>query len=133
MYCEGDVLYTGDDKGVVSNWENDKMIFKYNLVEEVKGLAVEQEWIYTVRDLDVVISQVVSGKSGKYSTKAVIQGKSPLCLLQPVEEKRHKYLAFADRTGKGITLVLNSAADKFKIMSDSAVSNRDLFRKLFFF
>ncbi|TMW41318.1 hypothetical protein DOY81_013601, partial [Sarcophaga bullata] len=42
MYCEGDILYTGDDKGVVSNWENDKMVFKYNLVEEVKGLAVEQ-------------------------------------------------------------------------------------------
>lgn len=122
MYCEGDILYTGDDKGVVSNWENDKMLFKYNLVEEVKGLAAEQEWIYTVRDLDVVISQVVTGKSGKYSTKAVIQGKSPLCLLGPMEDGRHKYVAFPDRTGKGLTLIHNTPNEKFKVIWDTPVS-----------
>ncbi|KNC25086.1 hypothetical protein FF38_11903 [Lucilia cuprina] len=119
MYCEGDILYTGDDKGVVTNWENDKMLFKFNLVEEVKGLAAEQDWIYTVRDLDVVISQVVSGKSGKYNTKAVKPGKSPLCLLGPMTEGRHKYVAFADRTGKGLTLIHNTAQEKFNVIWDA--------------
>lgn len=123
MYCEGDILYTGDDKGIVCNWENDKMLFKYSLVEEVKSLSAEQDLIYTVRDLDVVISRVVSGKSGKYSTKAVMPGKSPLCLLGPLDaENRHKYLVFADRTGKGMTFVNNTPDEKFHIIWNAPVS-----------
>lgn len=121
MYCEGDVLYAGDDKGVVSNWINDKMVFKYNLVEEVKSLAAEQGWIYTVRDLDMVISEVVKGKSGKYVTRAVVQGKSPLCLVAPTPDQRHKYVAVADRTGKGFMVILNSQEDKFKVKLEQAV------------
>ncbi|XP_058980404.1 E3 ubiquitin-protein ligase TRAF7-like [Musca domestica] len=116
MYCEGDVLFTGDDKGVVSNWENDKMIFKYNLVEEVKSLAAEKGWIYTVRDLDMVISEIVQGKSGKYVTKAVLPGKSPLCLVTSTDDGRHKYIAVADRTGKGFFIASNSMADRFKVL-----------------
>lgn len=122
MYCEGDVLYAGDDKGVVSNWENDKMLFKFNLVEEVKSLAAEQGWIYTVRDLDMVISEVVKGKSGKYVTRAVVEGKSPLCLVAPTTDQRHKYVAFADRTGKGLCMIKNSPEEKFKLMWEHPVS-----------
>ncbi|XP_013109836.1 E3 ubiquitin-protein ligase TRAF7 [Stomoxys calcitrans] len=120
MYCEGDVLYAGDDKGVVSNWENDKMLFKYNLVEEVKSLAAEKGWIYTVRDLDMVISEVVQGKSGKYVTRGVMPGKSPLCLLCPTPEMRHKYVALADRTGKGFVMISNSPEEQFKVKSEQA-------------
>ncbi|XP_036672788.3 F-box and WD repeat domain-containing 11-A [Drosophila suzukii] len=107
MYCDGTVLYTGDDKGVVTTWTNDRMLFKYNLVEEVKSLAGEQKLIYTVRDLDVVVSQVADGKSGKYSNKAVIAGKSPLSLLGPLVDGKRSYLAFPDRSGMGLQLVNN--------------------------
>lgn len=113
MYCDGDILYTGDEKGVVTNWDNDKMLFKFNLVEEVKSLAVEKKLIFTVRDLDVVVSEVVSGKSGKYSNKAVVPGKSPLVLVGPIVEDKRSYLAFADRTGKGLSLVRNLPTEKF--------------------
>ncbi|XP_030371116.1 uncharacterized protein LOC115621569 [Scaptodrosophila lebanonensis] len=113
MYCDGAILFTGDDKGVVTTWSNDRMLFKYNLVEEVKSLAGEQQLIYTVRDLDVVISVVVEGKSGKYSNKAVLPGKSPLTLLGPVVEGKRTYLAFPDRTGMGLQLVNNLPQMKF--------------------
>lgn len=113
MYCAGPVLYTGDDKGVVTTWSNDRMLFKYNLVEEVKSLAGEQQLIYTVRDLDVVISVIVEGKSGKYSNKMVIPGKSPLTLLGPLVEEKRSYLACPDRTGMGLQLINNLPQHKF--------------------
>ncbi|XP_034660274.1 uncharacterized protein LOC117896237 [Drosophila subobscura] len=113
MYCDGSVLYTGDDKGVVTTWSNDRMLFKYNLVEEVKSLAGEERLIYTVRDLDVVVSLTVDGKSGKYSNKAVIPGKSPLTLLGPMVEGKRSFIAFPDRTGMGLQLVNNLPQQQF--------------------
>lgn len=104
MYCDGDILYTGDDKGVVTKWENDKIFFKYNLVEEVKTLAANGSLIYTARNLDMVVSEIVAGKSGKYATKFVFPGKSPLALLGPILDGRKSYLAFPDRTGKSLIL-----------------------------
>ncbi|XP_055848824.1 uncharacterized protein LOC129913884 isoform X2 [Episyrphus balteatus] len=94
MYCDGDILYTGDDKGVVTKWQDNKMLFKYNIVEEVKSLAAEGTLIFTARDLDVVVSDAMPGKSGKYSTKAV-------------------FPAFTDRTGKGLVLAKNLPGEKF--------------------
>lgn len=113
MYCDGAVLYTGDDKGVVTTWTNDRMLFKYNLVEEVKSLAGEEKLIYTVRDLDVVVSVIVEGKSGRYSNKAVLPGKSPLTLLGPIVGGKRSFLAFPDRTGMGLQLVHNLPEHKF--------------------
>jgi len=113
MYCDGAVLYTGDDKGVVTTWTNDRMLFKYNLVEEVKSLAGEEKLIYTVRDLDVVVSVIVEGKSGRYSNKAVLPGKSPLTLLGPIVSGKRSFLAFPDRTGMGLQLVHNLPEHKF--------------------
>ncbi|KAM8707159.1 hypothetical protein ACLKA7_011282 [Drosophila subpalustris] len=113
MYCNGTVLYTGDDKGVVTTWSNDRMLFKYNLVEEVKSLAGEEKLIYTVRDLDVVISVLAEGKSGRYTNKAVLPGKSPLKLLGPMVNGKRSYLAFLDRTGMGLQLVNNLPEHKF--------------------
>ncbi|XP_014091625.1 uncharacterized protein [Bactrocera oleae] len=114
MYCDGDILYTGDEKGVVTNWIDDKIKFKYNLVEEVKSLGAEKSLIYTVRDLDVVVSDMIAGKSGKYSNKAVLPGKSPLALVGPVINDKRSFLVFADRSGKGLSLVKNLPQQKFE-------------------
>ncbi|XP_067618689.1 myosin heavy chain kinase B isoform X2 [Eurosta solidaginis] len=114
MYCDGDTLYTGDEKGVVTNWIEDKIKFKYNLVEEVKSLAAEQSLVYTVRDLDVVVSELSAGKSGKYSNKAVFPGKSPLALVGPVIDQKRSFIVFADRSGKGLSFVKNLPQQKFE-------------------
>lgn len=110
MVFVDDHLYTGDEKGVVTKWKNDKIVFKYNLVEEVKTLGIENNLIYTARDLDVVVSEILPGKSGKYTTKGVIPGKSPLALIGSTVEGSRKFLVFADRSGKGLVLLNNLTA-----------------------
>lgn len=113
MVFVDDHLYTGDEKGVVTKWKNDKIVFKYNLVEEVKTLGVEGNLIYTARDLDVVISMILPGKSGKYTTKAVMAGKSPLALVGSTKDDSKEFLVFADRSGKGLVLVDNLPGKNF--------------------
>jgi len=55
MYCDGTVLYTGDDKGVVTTWTNDRMLFKYNLVEEVKRVLRTTTAARRAGSCDIVI------------------------------------------------------------------------------
>ncbi|KAL5279953.1 hypothetical protein ACFFRR_004143 [Megaselia abdita] len=106
-------LYTGDEKGVVTKWKNDKIVFKYNLVEEVKTLGIQNNSIYTARDLDVVISEILPGKSGRYTTKGVMPGKSPLALVGPTKDGSKEFLVFADRSGKGLAMVNNLPGQNF--------------------
>lgn len=106
-------LYTGDEKGVVTKWKNDKIVFKYNLVEEVKTLGIQNNLIYTARDLDVVISEILPGKSGKYITKGVMPGKSPLTLVRTNKDGGKEFLVFADRSGKGLIAVSNLPGQNF--------------------
>lgn len=109
MYWNDGILYTGDDIGVVSTWQNDQLLFMYNLVEEVKSMAAENAWIYTVRDLDVVVTQIVPSKSGKFANRMVLPGRAPLILLgSKIDNNKHQYLAYADRTGKGLILTENA-------------------------
>lgn len=42
LICVDDVLYSGDDKGVVIKWVDNKITFKYNIVEEVRSMVVEK-------------------------------------------------------------------------------------------
>lgn len=42
LICVDDVIYSGDDKGVVIKWVDNKITFKYNLVEEVRSMVVEK-------------------------------------------------------------------------------------------
>lgn len=42
LICVDDVIYSGDDKGIVIKWIDNKIAFKYNLVEEVRSLVVEK-------------------------------------------------------------------------------------------
>lgn len=116
LYCVGDLLYSGDDKGVAVAWENDKIKFKYNLIEEVRSLAIEGKNIYSAKGLDTIISQVIDGPSGKYSNAAVIPGKSPLALIGPLIDGKRKYLVFATRDGKGIILVRNHVKEQFIVL-----------------
>lgn len=103
-----DTLYTGDDKGVVIKWINNKITFKYNLVEEVRSMAVEKNLLYTVRDLDVCVTDLLTGPTGRYITKATFPGKCPLLLFGPIINEKRKYLVVSTRDGKGITLHRNS-------------------------
>ncbi|KAG4067784.1 hypothetical protein HA402_010470 [Bradysia odoriphaga] len=107
LVCVDDVLYSGDDKGIVIKWVDKKITFKYNIVEEVRSMAVEKNLLYTARDLDCVITDLLDGKTGRYVTKATIEGRAPVTLFGPKENEISMYLVFTTRSGKGISLVRN--------------------------
>ena len=120
LACVDGDLFTGDDKGVVIRWINNKIGLKYNLIEEVKSFAIENTWLYTARDLDAVITDLLNSQTGKYVTLEVIPGRDPVLLMGPVKDKRTKYLVFATRDGKGITVVRNERG--FKVRFTKQVS-----------
>lgn len=78
----------------------------YNVLEEVKSLAVEEDRLYTVKDTDLVISQKTASGKGLVN-KATIPGRYPLILCGPKEGNKHKYVIFCTRDGKGLTMIKN--------------------------
>lgn len=118
-YDDGTV-FMGDDKGVVSKLVDNQIQLQYNIVEEVKSLAVINNILYTVRDMDVVVTDL-GGPTGRYMTKATIPGRAPMTLIGPVENGCRRYVAFTTRDGKGISLV-NNDGSKFPVMWTKEVS-----------
>lgn len=102
-----DVLFSGDDKGVVTRWYHNKVGNQYNIIEEVKSMYVENDVLYTARNSDAVITDIKPGLLN-YVTKATIPGRAPLALIGPVVDGHKKYLVFTTRDGKGVTLVRNA-------------------------
>lgn len=116
LCCSNGVLWSGDDKGVVIKWVDHKIAFKYNIVEEVRSMCVENTFLYTSRDLDAVITDVGNSKTGQYVCIGTIPGRAPLVLVGPEivtkvegkEEKvQRKWLVFVTRDGKGLMMVKN--------------------------
>uniref|UniRef100_A0A1L8E506 Putative myosin heavy chain kinase b n=1 Tax=Nyssomyia neivai TaxID=330878 RepID=A0A1L8E506_9DIPT len=103
----GDDIYTGDDQGVVTWFVDRKIKFMYNLVEEVKSLAVEGNLIYTIRDNDCVITEKTDLKTGKFATKRVLPGKSPMIICGLETNGTKPWLVFCTRDGKGVTVIDN--------------------------
>lgn len=108
LVVANDVLYSGDDKGIVTKWYHNKVGSQYFVIEEVKSMIVENNTLYTARDSDAVVTDIKPGHLN-YTTKATIPGRAPLTLVGPVVDGHKKYLAFTTRDGKGVTLVRNSA------------------------
>ncbi len=58
LFVDNDgILYAGDDHGGVTVFEKGKLKFKMNMVESVHGLIVEDNWVYTIRNLDLMIQE----------------------------------------------------------------------------
>lgn len=81
------------------------------IVAKVKSTAVEGNTLYTVRDLDVVVTDIGHGFVS-YSTKGTMEGRAPMLLFGPVVDKHQKYVVCITRDGKGISLYNNVAPFK---------------------
>lgn len=119
-----DVLFSGDDKGIVTKWYHNKVGCQYNIIEEVKSMWVENDILYTARDSDAVVTDIKPGIMN-FSTKATIPGRAPLALIGPVVDGHRKYLVFTTREGKGCTLVRNTVP--FEVVWTKEVSAINLF------
>lgn len=85
---------------------NNKEKQVYNVVDEVKSMAVEEDRVYTIKDQDLVISQKTASGKGLVN-KATIPGRYPLILCGPKQQNKHKFVVFCTRDGKGLTLIKN--------------------------
>lgn len=52
-------LFLGDDHGGISIFDNGKFKFTMNIVEHVKGLFVEKNYVYTLANMDLRSVRVV--------------------------------------------------------------------------
>lgn len=112
-----DNLYSGDDKGIVTMWVDQKIKFKFNLVEEVRSMAIQDNFIYSVRDNDLTITEVLEGSAtGRYMTKASIPGRCPVTLCGSCTNAVHSNVAIVTRDGLGIVCIKNSTKEYFPIL-----------------
>lgn len=103
--CADGLLYSGDDKGTVTKWYNHKPGCCYNIIEEVKSMHIENNMLYTARDVDVVVTDIGHHNS---VTKATIPGRAPIALAGPLFEDHKQWIACTTRLGKGLEIIRNS-------------------------
>lgn len=112
-----DNLYSGDDKGIITMWVDRKIKFKFNLVEQMRSIAVQNNFIYSIRDNDLTITEVIEGSStGRYITKASIPGKSPVALCGAYTNTTNSHVAIVTRDGLGIVGIRNSNKEHFPVL-----------------
>lgn len=112
-----DNLYSGDDKGIITMWVDQKIKFKFNLAEQVRSMAIQNNIIYSIRDNDLTITEVLEGSStGRYITKASIMGKSPVTLCGPTSSGVNENVAIMTRDGLGIIFIKNNAKEQFPVL-----------------
>nr|CAD7457505.1 unnamed protein product [Timema tahoe] len=100
-------LYAGDVKGIVRVYENDELVRIYDLTEEVRDMAVSTQLLYTVRDRDVVITELLPGPKGHAVTRKTIEGSSPMCLVGDM-------ICFVSRSARDILVHDNNKQSSFK-------------------
>lgn len=112
-----DNLYSGDDKGIVTMWVDHRMKFKFNLVEEVRSLVIQNNIIYSIRENDLTVTEVLEGSAnGRYMTKASIPGRCPVTLCGSCTNGVSNNVAIVTRDGLGIVFIRNSAKEQFRVL-----------------
>ncbi|XP_052869972.1 uncharacterized protein LOC128275496 isoform X1 [Anopheles cruzii] len=113
-----DNLYSGDDKGIITQWIDQRIKYKFNVVEQVRSMAVQNNIIYSIRDNDLTVTEIIEGSaSGRFMAKASIPGKCPVKLCGScTEDGVYSCAAILTRDGRGVTLVKNSKADRYPVI-----------------
>ncbi|XP_035779485.1 uncharacterized protein LOC118459829 [Anopheles albimanus] len=113
-----DNLYSGDDKGIITQWIDQRIKYKFNVVEQVRSMAVQNNIIYSIRDNDLTVTEIIEGSaSGRFMTKASIPGKCPVKLCGScTDDGTYNYAAILTRDGLGITMVKNSRKDHYPVL-----------------
>ncbi|CAG9766836.1 unnamed protein product [Ceutorhynchus assimilis] len=107
-YSDG-CLFSGDDKGDISIYKSNKLYGQVNIAEPIKDLAVYKGFVFTVKDLDLVVTEIKSaGEKIQFETKTSFMGRAPVTLIG------ENLFAFATREGKEIQLHENNVQSRFK-------------------
>lgn len=135
LHIANDILFSGDDKGIVTKWYHNQVGAQYNVMEEVKSMAVEENTLYTVGERDVVVTDITPHQMSQV-TKGTVEGRAPLILIGtekpqapegrrpsmiPEVSKLKQFLVCATRDGKGIVVAKNETP--FKKLHTKEVSH----------
>ncbi|CAG9783737.1 unnamed protein product [Diatraea saccharalis] len=72
-------LYVGDEGGNVMIFENNEEKARYNVLEEVKDLWFSAPFLFTVRDLDVTVTEIKPDESKTlFVNHHTMEGRAPL-------------------------------------------------------
>jgi len=102
-------LYVGDNEGNVKLFKDNKLASMVNLLEPVKDMLIIGNLVYTIKDLDLVITELYSGSGnlGSFGLRKTIMGRAPVCIAG-------ERLCFCSRSGKDILVHENSTDLDFK-------------------
>lgn len=107
-YSNG-ALFAGDNNGNIIVWKNDKPYGSFNVAEPVKDMVVSGNFVFTVKDTDLVITDVHVGSDKlQFGTKKTYVGRAPVTLVG------NQLFAFTSREGKDIILNENNDQSHFK-------------------
>uniref|UniRef100_A0A182U9J9 Zinc finger ZPR1-type domain-containing protein n=1 Tax=Anopheles melas TaxID=34690 RepID=A0A182U9J9_9DIPT len=112
-----DNLYSGDDKGIITMWIDQRIKYKFNVVEQVRSMAIQKNIIYSIRDNDLTVTEIIEGSaSGRFMTKASIPGRCPVRLCGGcTEDGVYQNVAILTRDGLGITMIRNSKQEQYPV------------------
>ncbi|XP_053680272.1 uncharacterized protein LOC128731192 [Anopheles nili] len=119
LFVDGkDNMYSGDDKGIITMWIDQRIKYKFNVVEQVRSLAIQHNIIYSIRDNDLTVTEIIEGSaSGRFMTKATIPGRYPVTLCGSCsEDGLYSNVAILTRDGFGVTMIGNSRKEHYPIM-----------------
>lgn len=113
-----DNLYSGDDKGIITMWIDQRIKYKFNVVEQVRSMATQNNIIYSIRDNDLTVTEIIEGSaSGRFMTKASIPGRYPIRLCGGcTEDGVYNNVAILTRDGLGVTMIKNSKKEHYSVI-----------------
>lgn len=81
IYWADDTLCSVNDQGIIYLFKNGKVGTIIEMMEQIKDIAFKDDLIYSVRELDLVITELISGEKGRYMCRHTLKGRAPLCLV----------------------------------------------------
>ncbi|XP_053625626.1 uncharacterized protein LOC128683738 [Plodia interpunctella] len=113
----GKAVYVGDEGGNVLVFEDNAEKARYNVLEEVKDLEFSPPYMFTVRDLNVTITEIKPEESkSRFVTRHTMEGRAPL-------QMAGKRLLCTARGGNNLRLHDASVDSSFKLLHDVKVSD----------
>lgn len=102
-----DTLYAGDNEGTVKLFVDDKADTTLHFSEPMKDMMVNGDFIYMMRESDLVITESYPDEKGNCATKKTIEGRSPMCFAG-------NKLCLVGKSGKDILVHENTLESEFK-------------------
>ncbi|KRT80062.1 WD40 domain-containing protein [Oryctes borbonicus] len=109
LFAKNGTLFSSDEQGVVRVHDGQNIKNIYNLLEPLKDVMVVGNFLYTVRDLDLVITEMK--EKDNFQMTKTLMGRAPVCTSG-------NYLCFASRSGKDILIHENCPTSGFKQVAE---------------